>query len=425
VAEFHRRKEKIRLLLGGNQSGKTISTTWEVVNYCRQHPGTLAWACTESYELVGEALYPRYEALISTAEIDNIAWLNYAKGIPSRLRWKNGSLVVFKSYEQGRKKFQAAGVDIIQLDEEPPKDIYMECLARTSATNGQIIFSMTPLQGKTYVHDDLYLKAPTSEHIWCETISYLENRFIPDEEKQVLIELYGEDEIPRRVYGLWTMLEGAVWKELNEDVHFIPRFPIPRDWRRIRSIDLGYEDPFCCLWLAESPKKEIFVYQEYYKSATLLKDHAKAIQERDEWGLADDKLDGLDQGIVASISDHERQERAELESYGIHTQPANKAVELGIQIVNRLFKAEMLYIFDDLEHTKQESRNYRYKPGTELPIKKNDHTQDPMRYGVMHFTGGRFSRPPVVLISPPKLPATSPPPLLVSPPGGEVKRLRS
>lgn len=61
--------------------------------------------------------------------------------------WENR--VDFKSYEEGRKAFQADAVDFIWLDEEPPKPIYDECLLRTLTVNGSILATFTPLEGIT------------------------------------------------------------------------------------------------------------------------------------------------------------------------------------------------------------------------------------------------------------------------------------
>ena len=62
------------------------------------------------------------------------------------------SRLVFKAYEQGRKAFESAEVDVIQLDEEPPADIYTECLTRTLSTvpgkrNGTVMCSLHPVGG--------------------------------------------------------------------------------------------------------------------------------------------------------------------------------------------------------------------------------------------------------------------------------------
>lgn len=54
-----------------------------------------------------------------------------------------------KSYQQGRGSFEGTERDGIWLDEEPPLDIYNECLVRTATTNGIVMLTFTPLEGVT------------------------------------------------------------------------------------------------------------------------------------------------------------------------------------------------------------------------------------------------------------------------------------
>jgi phage terminase large subunit-like protein len=53
----------------------------------------------------------------------------------------------FKSYEQGREKWQGETLDGVWMDEEPPLDIYVEAITRTNTTTGPIWITFTPLLG--------------------------------------------------------------------------------------------------------------------------------------------------------------------------------------------------------------------------------------------------------------------------------------
>lgn len=70
-----------------------------------------------------------------------------------RIRHKSGgvSLVGFKSYDQGRKKFQGTSKHVVWLDEEPPEDVYDECLIRLMTVGGLMIGTFTPLLGLSKV----------------------------------------------------------------------------------------------------------------------------------------------------------------------------------------------------------------------------------------------------------------------------------
>ncbi len=57
------------------------------------------------------------------------------------------STLQFKSYDQGREAFQGTAQHLIHLDEEPPLDVYVECLLRLMTTNGLMVLTETPLLG--------------------------------------------------------------------------------------------------------------------------------------------------------------------------------------------------------------------------------------------------------------------------------------
>jgi phage terminase large subunit-like protein len=61
------------------------------------------------------------------------------------------SALGIKSYQQGRKSFEGTEKDLIWLDEEPPLDVYSECLVRTMTTNGLVLLTFTPLEGMSEV----------------------------------------------------------------------------------------------------------------------------------------------------------------------------------------------------------------------------------------------------------------------------------
>lgn len=70
-----------------------------------------------------------------------------------RIRHKSGgiSLIGFKSFDQGRKKFQGTAKHLVWLDEEPPEDVYDECMVRLMTVDGMMLCTFTPLEGLTKV----------------------------------------------------------------------------------------------------------------------------------------------------------------------------------------------------------------------------------------------------------------------------------
>lgn len=161
--------------MAGNQVGKTYCGAAELAMHLTgQYPdwwegrrwsrATRWWAASVTAEVTrdaGQRLLlgdPANSEALGTGLIpgDAIAAPRSKTGIPNALasvsvkhvsgEW---SSLVFKSYDQRRGKFQGDTLDGIWLDEEPPLDIYTECLTRTNATEGLLYMTFTPLMGQS------------------------------------------------------------------------------------------------------------------------------------------------------------------------------------------------------------------------------------------------------------------------------------
>ena len=70
-----------------------------------------------------------------------------------KVKHKSGgwSSLGFKAYHQGRGAFEGTAQHVIWLDEEPPMEVYTECLTRTATTDGLLMATFTPLEGMSSV----------------------------------------------------------------------------------------------------------------------------------------------------------------------------------------------------------------------------------------------------------------------------------
>ena len=85
---------------------------------------------------------------------DDIGAVTWKQGVADladtvKVRHVSGgwSTLGLKSYQQGRGSFEGTAQHIIWLDEEPPVDVYGECLIRTATTRGLVLLTFTPLEG--------------------------------------------------------------------------------------------------------------------------------------------------------------------------------------------------------------------------------------------------------------------------------------
>jgi phage terminase large subunit-like protein len=164
--------------MAGNQLGKTYSGAAEVaIHLTGQYPDwwegrrfdkpTRWWAGSKTGEvtrdgvqrlLVGE---PKDPARWGEGMIPGASLLDHSRrqGVPDALDsvlvrhepTGGTSTLGFKSYDQGREKWQGETLDGVWFDEEPPLDIYMEGLTRTNATGGIAFLTFTPLLGMSDV----------------------------------------------------------------------------------------------------------------------------------------------------------------------------------------------------------------------------------------------------------------------------------
>jgi len=88
----------------------------------------------------------------------------------ARIRHASGGIsrLGFKSYDQGRRKFQGTAKHVVWLDEEPPADVYDECMLRLMTTDGLTLCTFTPLEGLTEIVRR-FMPQPAGSGVWVET----------------------------------------------------------------------------------------------------------------------------------------------------------------------------------------------------------------------------------------------------------------
>jgi phage terminase large subunit-like protein len=277
-----------RLLRGGNQVGKSFSAAFEASlhmsgQYPKWWPGkkfdkpTRGWIVGVTSQLVrdgpqrqlvsrqGEfgsgtiplAFFAAKPVMVpgGTGSIDTLSVAHHTAGVRDGV-----STATFKSFEQGATKMQSESVDWIWIDERCPEDVYSELLARTSATDGILFMSYTPLKGggeltyrflNEYSADrsDTRIEAHQARHISAERRAQLEENYLPHEREA-------------RIHGIPQFGIARVFPFPIETLvgTFDPDNDI-KSWARWAvGIDFGYGHPFAaalCAWVHDT--EEFFV----------------------------------------------------------------------------------------------------------------------------------------------------------------------
>lgn len=141
----------------------------------------------------------------------------------------------------------------------------------------------------------------------------------------------------RRLYlGEWCAQDGCVFPEFDRSRHVLKI--LPEDWKdydRLRVIDFGFRDPFVCSWFGY--KDDVLIlYRCIYHTGWRIDQNAKLVNQFSKG-----------ESYSITLSDHDADNRAILEKYGIYTQLAPKALDTGLQLIRRRLADGKLFILEN------------------------------------------------------------------------------
>ena len=324
-AQFHKlgRTKRQRLLIAGNQLGKTLSAGAETAMHMTgRYPNwwegnvfdkaTVGWVAGVTNDALRDGvqrmLFGRTDKELrgfgtgmipADALTEKPSWRIGVNDVIDTAVVRHGgggdiqaghSLVTQKTYEQGRKKFQADTLDWVWLDEEPPHDIYQESLTRTNATLGPIYTTFTPLMGYTEVVG-MFLKTPSPDmaHV---RMTIMDVDHYSEEQKRAIISSYPAHEREARTLGKPAVGQGRIFPLAFEQIACEP-FPIPSHWVNILGMDIGGDHPTAFVWLAwDRDTDTLYVVATYRQGKdadgklTSISTHARSVKH---WGGTDSR----------------------------------------------------------------------------------------------------------------------------------------
>ncbi len=404
--EFHRCLKRNRWVFGGNRSGKTECGAVEAVWWARGiHPfrenrkDVCGWVVSPTYEVQREVSQSKILSYLRPEWIEDVTMQSGRKsspegGVIDYITIKNvfGGLsrIGFKSADQGREKFQGASLDFVWFDEEPPQDVYEECLMRVMDRKGEIWGTMTPLKGRTWVYDEIYMNKRSNKEVWSITMEWADNPYLDSEEIELLTNAFDKESVESRRYGRFGDEGGLVYPEFDDSVHVIDPFPIPREWYDNISIDPGLHNPLSCHFYAVDFDGNVYVIAEHYESGRDIGYHAEKIKKiAEELGWPTD-MKGRLKCIIDSAANQKTlsslKSVADLfyEKGILCDTSVNKDLWSGIAAVKDWLKERppRISIFRNCVNMIREIKGYYWGNG-DAPIKADDHAMDELRYYLM------------------------------------------
>lgn len=290
---FHKSTKHCKLYIGGNRSGKTTGGVAEDIFWAMgRHPfrkvpdaPTRGRVCAVDFtQGVEKIILPEFGRWMPPSFLVNGSWEDsYDKQLRT-LTLTNGSFIEFMSYDQDLDKFAGTSRHWTHYDEEPPHHIYNECQARLIDTDGSSWLTMTPVEGMSWVYDDLYVPGKENNDPDVEVIEVdmLENPHVSPEAAERYLKGLSKQEREAREHGTFVQLGGRVLKEFARETHVIEPIIPPFDWEWYASFDHGFNNPTAIEWHAVSPRGNVITFSEHYASEMTVKEHAAVYHARCE-----------------------------------------------------------------------------------------------------------------------------------------------
>lgn len=192
------------------------------------------------------------------------------------------SKVGFKTYGQGRGRWQAAFLDIIWVDEEPPDDVYEEAVARLKG-DGFIFVTCTPLEGATsFIKRFTQPENPDAARVrGVAKMGLAQAEHFTEQEKQDRLAGYSGAKRRAREFGDPVLDKGSVWEDVNEEDLYcnIRLAQVPEHWVKLWGLDFGIGHPFAAVLIAWDKDADcIYVIDCFKMAGTIPMIHAARIK---------------------------------------------------------------------------------------------------------------------------------------------------
>lgn len=294
---FHEMEKRIRLYIGGNRSGKTVAGIVEDIWWLtKRHPNRTFGprpiagriVSVDFHNGLNLIIIPMLKQWIPKSELRGGSWTSAYDTQLRVLNFDNGSTVELMSYEQDLDKFAGTSRDFVHYDEEPPKDIFTECQMRLIDRKGSSWITMTPVEGMTWIYDDIYEKATLEDHprIGVVEVGTEENPFLDQKEVSAAMDLLTDDEREARSQGKFIQLGGLVYKNFDRKIHVIPAIdPLQLkgpEFKHYMSLDHGFNNPTSVHWHAVDRDNSVITFDEHYEREGIIEYHAGVIHARNK-----------------------------------------------------------------------------------------------------------------------------------------------
>ena len=375
---YVRNESRYEIIYGGSGSGKSHFVAQKKV---LQH-ATTTGRKTLVVRKVGKTIRHSCYALIS--QVINEVGLNHWFSVSNSktdfdIKAVNGNQFIFTGLDDVEKLKSITGITDIwieeatEISEDDFKQIDLRLRGETKHAK-QITMTFNPISALSWLKS--YFFDVQKENVKILKTTYLDNKFIDAEYKQVLEDLKFRDYVYYQIYALgeWGVLGNLIFTNYQvKDFSF-------DDGVIYQGIDFGFNDPsaFVKVGLKDD---ELYIIQELYR---------KGLTNNE---LIEEMLEVADKRKMLTADAAEPDRIKEFRQRGFNIRPADKgagSVKAGLDFLKR----RKINIHPDCTNFLKEIQGYKYREDKDgnvfdEPIDINNHLMDALRYAIENLRKDR------------------------------------
>jgi hypothetical protein len=275
------------------------------------------------------------------------------------IRFKTGVTCYFRTYATDVQHLQAGSVDAIFCDEELPADLYPELLMRLSGTWGYFHMVFTATLAQPFWYDAMERIGRAGERLKEDTLKLqvsmydclrfedgTPSHWSVERIKKVERACQSEAEVQKRIFGRFVAVEGRRYPAFDRERNVMKGHPLPINWLIYAGVDLGSGGetghPAAIVFVAVSP--------DFTKGRVFKGWRGDAVQTTASDVLH--KFIELKAGLTCAGQFYDwasKDFQMIAQRMNEPFQAADKSHDTGEQILNVLFKNQMLQIYDQEE----------------------------------------------------------------------------
>lgn len=374
--EFFESTNKLNLLCAANQISKSSTQIRKCIDWATNQNlwPTLwikkpiqFWYLYPTQKQVNAEFETKWKLFLPTGEMKNDDYYGYEvekyKGDILAIHFKSGVHVYFKTYAQNVMALQSGTVDALFCDEELPEDLYSELMFRLAASNGYFHMVFTATLGQDFwrlAMEPLEHEEETLPNAFKQTVSLYDaikfedgtpSHWTYERIQEIESTCKTMAEVQKRVHGRFIVAGGRKYEEFDIHRHLKPAHKVPKTWFVYGGVDIGSGGPKtdgrlphypALVYVAVSPdmrRGRVFMGWlgddgNYYTAGDVVDKHIE-IKKDESLKITEQRYD------FASRDFFEISSRK-----GEHFEKAEKKHDVGVPILNTLFKYNMLIIYD-------------------------------------------------------------------------------